>query len=66
MDGRRSSSMFSGISPGASRMGSVDDGVSMGARKRSEGRGPGMLSREVSRDDGPGIVQTTVGTVTEE
>jgi len=68
IDGRRSGSMMSGISPGTSRMGSVDDGHALGrvwssGRKRSSVAGP--LSREVSRDEESGVVHP-VGTVTEE
>jgi hypothetical protein len=69
--GRRWSgwSMASGVSPGTSRMNSVDGerprrfgSFGMG-RKRSSGAGTGGLSREVSReDDAPGVV----GTVAEE
>ncbi|KAE9378680.1 hypothetical protein N431DRAFT_433791 [Stipitochalara longipes BDJ] len=67
--GRRWSgwSMASGVSPGTSRMNSVDGerprrfgSFGMG-RKRSSGAGTGPLSREVSRDDGGGV-----GTVPEE
>jgi hypothetical protein len=66
--GRRWSgwSMGSGVSPGTSRMNSVDGerprrfgSFGMG-RKRSSGATAGPLSREVSRDEGG------VGTVTEE
>jgi len=67
VDGRRSGSMMSGISPGTSRMGSVDDGHALGrvwsaGRKRSSVAGP--LSREVSRDEER--VVHPVGTVAEE
>jgi len=66
--GRRWSgwSIGSGVSPGTSRMNSVDGerprrfgSFGMG-RKRSSGAGTGGLSREVSRDEGG------VGTVAEE
>jgi hypothetical protein len=69
--GRRWSgwSMASGVSPGTSRMNSVDGerprrfGSFGIGRKRSSGAGTGGLSREVSRDDdAPGVV----GTVAEE
>jgi len=68
IDGRRSGSFMSGISPGTSRMGSVDDGHALGrvwsaGRKRSSVAGP--LSREVSRDEESGVVHP-VGTVAEE
>jgi len=61
---------MSGISPGTSRMGSVDDGHALGrvwsaGRKRSSVAGTGPLSREVSRDEESGVVHP-VGTVTEE
>jgi len=63
MDGR---SVWSAVSPGTSRMGSVsghkDDGATLG-RVVSGGRrrSGGPLSREVSRQDGMGV-----GTVAEE
>jgi len=69
--GRRWSgwSVGSGVSPGTSRMNSVDGerprrfgSFGMG-RKRSSGAGAGSLSREVSRDDG---APSTVGTLPEE
>ena len=68
VDGRRSGSMMSGISPGTSRIGSVDDGLGLGrvwsaGRKRSSVAGP--LSREVSRDEESGVVHP-VGSVAEE
>jgi len=68
IDGRRSGSFMSGISPGTSRMGSVDDGNALGrvwsaGRKRSSVAGP--LSREVSRDEESGVMHP-VGTVAEE
>jgi hypothetical protein len=64
IDGR---SMMSGVSPGASRVNSVDGGnglmrIISGGRKRSS-VGAGSLSREVSRDQ-PGSM--AVGTVVEE
>jgi len=68
IDGRRSGSVMSGISPGTSRMGSVDDGQALGrvrssgGRKRSSVAGP--LSREVSRDEESGVVHP-VGIVDE-
>jgi hypothetical protein len=63
-EGRRSSSLFSGISPGQSRVNSVDNGRPLNAtRKRSSGAGMGPLSREVSRDDMP---SQSVATVIEE
>jgi hypothetical protein len=68
IDGRRSGSFMSGISPGTSRMGSVDDEHALGrvwsaGRKRSSVAGP--LSREVSRDEESEVVHP-VGTVAEE
>jgi len=70
IDGRKSGSFMSGISPGTSRMGSVDDGHALGrvwsaGRKRSSVAGAGPLSREVSRDEESGVMHP-VGTVTEE
>jgi hypothetical protein len=63
LEGRRPSSMFSGISPGQSRVNSVDNGYPAG-RKRSSAAGLGPLSREVSlEDDAP---PHSVGTVLEE
>ncbi|KAE8441232.1 hypothetical protein EG329_005596 [Mollisiaceae sp. DMI_Dod_QoI] len=54
LEGRRS--VVSGISPGQSRVGSVDDvGVVEGGRKRSSGVGMTPLSREVSDE---GVVGT--------
>jgi hypothetical protein len=53
-EGRRPSSTFSGISPGQSRVNSVDNGCpSFAGRNRGSGAtiGMGPLSREVSRDD---------------
>jgi hypothetical protein len=66
LDGR---SMFSGISPGQSRVGSVDDGRSprgslAGVRKRSGAMG--MLSREVSREEVEVVPPHGVGVVAEE
>jgi hypothetical protein len=68
--------MCSGISPSASRVGSVDDGslglqkVLSGGRKRSSGAGagPGKLSQELTRSDGPSTTnhKQNVGTVQEE
>lgn len=48
----RRSSLFSGVSPGQSRVNSVDNGhPPFGARKRSNVAG--RLSRQVTRDDSP-------------
>jgi len=73
----RTRSVCSGISPSASRAGSVDDGGSLGlqkvlsaGRKRSSGAGvgPGKLSQELSRADGAQATthKQSVGTVQEE
>ncbi|KAL5326395.1 hypothetical protein ACEPPN_004079 [Leptodophora sp. 'Broadleaf-Isolate-01'] len=50
MDGGRSRSCFSGVSPGCSRMGSVDDGH-VGLNSRTQGS---ALVRETSRSDTSG------------
>lgn len=52
IDGGRSRSCFSGVSPGCSRMGSVDDGcVGLSSRREREGS---HLVRESSRSDSSG------------
>lgn len=61
-EGRRGSSLWSGVSPGQSRVNSVDSGHPPFGRRRSAGIG--MLSREVTRDED--LPPSNVATVVEE
>lgn len=55
----RSMSAASDVSPSASRVGSVDDGLTLGQmRKSGERMRPGKLSQEIKRDSARDIGET--------